>query len=262
MATEKAHEELVREQFARQAGRFDSYVNSGGNEDVLGWMMGNLELQPHFRALDVAAGTGLVARKIAPSVQTVVAIDATPEMLAQGRQQAQTEGLVNITFDQGDAADLPYSDGSFHLVTCRIAMHHFADPKQQLREMVRVCHPTGTVAIIGITTSDAPAVAATHNRLERLRDPSHTTSLTPGQLLALAENAGLEITVTDRFDARRELDDWMDLTGTPPETRAAITGQFERELNGGSATGMFPFRESDRIMFHHLWVMLVGKKSA
>ena len=262
MTTGDTHDELVQQQFSQQAARFDTYVTAGGNEDVLAWIMGNLELEPHYHALDVAAGTGLVARQIAPSVQAAVALDATPEMLSQGRHQAHAEGLTNMTFDQGDAANLPYPDGSFDLVTCRLGMHHFADPQRQLEEMARVCRPGGQVVIIDITTSEDSRIAATHNRLERLRDPSHTVALTSAQLLALAENAGLEVASASQFDAHRGLDDWMDLTGTAPDDRESIAGELRQELDGGPATGMSPFLEDGRLMFHHLWFLLVGRRPA
>ena len=77
--------------------------------------MGLLELDDSLSVLDVAAGTGLVAREIAPHVKTVVALDSTPEMLEQGRQQAATAGLANLEFEQGDAQRLPYPSDCFDL---------------------------------------------------------------------------------------------------------------------------------------------------
>ena len=262
MASERTHDELVQEQFSRQAAQWESYLAAGGNEEVMAWIMGNLDLQPHFRVLDVAAGTGLVARQMAPNVAAAVALDATPEMLAQGRQQSEAEGNANVTFDHGDAANLPYPDNSFHLVACRLGMHHFENPRLQLQEMVRVCHPGGSVVLIDITTSDDSAAAATHNRLERLRDPSHTTAFTSDGLLALVQAAGLEISLSDRFAAHRPLDDWMDLTATPLDTRVAIAEELRQELDDGSPTGMHPFQEDGQLMFRHIWIMLVAKKPA
>ena len=262
MASERSHDELVQEQFSRQAAQWEAYLAAGGNEEVMAWIMGNLDLQPHFRVLDVASGTGLVARLMAPGVAAAVALDATPEMLAQGRQQSQAEGNSNVTFDHGDAANLPYPDNSFHLVACRLGMHHFENPRLQLQEMVRVCHPGGSVVFIDITTSDDSAAAATHNRLERLRDPSHTTAFTADGLLALVQAAGLEISLSDRFAAHRPLDDWMDLTATPAPARVAITEELQRELDGGPPTGMHPFQEAGQLMFRHIWIMLVAKKPA
>jgi ubiquinone/menaquinone biosynthesis C-methylase UbiE len=256
------HNQELRRQFAIQASRFESYVTGQGNRDVMDWILDNLDLQPGHVVLDVAAGTGLVGRKMAPHVGRVIALDTTPQMLAEGRAYARQEGLENISFEEGDARELPYADGTFDLVTCRIAVHHFPDPRAQMQEMVRVCRPGGRVAIIDILTSDDPAVAEAHNRLERLRDPSHTRSLTLAELQALVENSGLEIVRSSGFQGERTVEDWMDLTNTPSETRRVIVSQLEGELAGGSATGMHPFRDDGRLMFYHSWALLVGQKAA
>ena len=262
MTPGETHDQIVRQQFSQQASRFEPYVTAQGNRDVLSWILGNLRFQPDWTALDVAAGTGLVARKIAPQVQRVVALDATPDMLAQGRTQAQSEGISNIIFEEGDARSLPYPDGAFDLVTCRLGMHHFENPAVQLCEMVRVCRPGGQVAVIDITTSGDEAAARVHNRLETLRDPSHTCALTEDQLRLMVEKGGLEVFTAAHFDAQRSLDDWVDLTDTGPDARRVIIGELERELEGGSATGMRPYMSDDVLMFVHSWVMLVGRKAS
>ena len=258
---ESSHSDIVREQFTTQAAGFERHVLRPGTAHIMGWILDNLDLQPHFRALDVAAGTGLVARAIAPSVREVIASDATPAMLEQGRSQAGAEGLANITFEEGDAAQLPYADDSFDLVTCRLGIHHFWEPAKQVSEMARVCRPGGHVGIFDITTSDAPDVAARHNELERLRDPSHTTAFTLDGLRDLVAAPGLDIVRTSLSDAEQVLDSWMALTGTPDEARAVIGEAFEQELAGGPATGMQPFRRDGALMFHHFWAILIGKKA-
>jgi ubiquinone/menaquinone biosynthesis C-methylase UbiE len=260
MVGEGNHNDVVRQQFAVQASRFEPYVVSQGNRDVMSWILENLELQPNFAVLDVAAGTGLVGRKIAPYVRRVVALDATPAMLAQGRNHAEAEGLKNIIFEEGDAQHLPHGDASFDLVTCRIAIHHFQGPWEQAKEMARVCRPAGQVVIIDITTSENPEVASLHNTLERLRDPSHTRALTAGELRTLVEGSGLEIVRSSVFKSERTVEDWMDLTYTPPQSRQAIISQLEVELAGGPTTGMHPFLKDDQLMFWHSWVMLVGQR--
>ena len=164
MTSSQEHDRLVREQFRIQASAFDQQVGARGYDHVLAWIMGLLELNDSLSVLDVAAGTGLVAREIAPRVKTVVALDSTPEMLEQGRLQAATAGLANLEFEQGDAQRLPYPNSSFDLVTCRLGMHHFFDPQVQAIEMARVCRPRGQVAIIDITSTEDQAAATLHNR--------------------------------------------------------------------------------------------------
>jgi ubiquinone/menaquinone biosynthesis C-methylase UbiE len=262
MTSSEEHDRLVREQFRIQASAFDQQVGSRGYDQVLPWIMGLLELDDSLSVLDVAAGTGLVAREIAPRVKTVVALDSTPEMLEQGRQQAATAGLANLEFEPGDAQRLPYPDGTFDLVTCRLGMHHFFDPQVQAKEMARVCRPGGQVAIIDITSTEDQAEATLHNRLERLRDPSHTRALTVGELTQVAEQAGLKIRRSGRLDAGRNLSDWLDLTDTPEEARREVTRALEAELEGGPVTGMMPYSEEGQLFFQHKWVMLVGGKVA
>ena len=258
---ETDHSEIVRQQFSNQASGFERHVLQPGSAHIMDWILDNLELQSHFRALDVAAGTGLVARAIAPSVREVVASDATPAMLTEGRAQANSEGLSHLTFEEGDAAGLPYDDGSFDLVTCRLGVHHFLEPSRQVSEMVRVCRPGGTVGIFDITSSDEAEIATLHNELERLRDPSHTRAFTLDELGGLVEATGLNIVRTSLSDAEQILDNWMDLTDTPAEARATIIEAFERELSGGPATGMQVFRRDGALMFRHAWAILIAKKS-
>jgi ubiquinone/menaquinone biosynthesis C-methylase UbiE len=148
-------------------------------------MVERLRLQPHFAVLDVAAGTGHLSRAMAPHVARVVAVDLTPEMLAEGRREAARQGLTNVVFEPGMAEHLPYDEGAFDLVVSRFALHHFAEARRPLQEMARVCRRGSRVAIIDLVSPDDPAVAATYNHLERLRDPSHTRALAAAELRAL-----------------------------------------------------------------------------
>src|SRR5579875_3177793 len=75
-----------------------------------------LEFPPGARALDVACGTGNVAIPLARHGAVVTGVDLAPNLLEQGRARAAAEGLT-ITFDEGDAEQLPYPDGSFDVVT-------------------------------------------------------------------------------------------------------------------------------------------------
>ena len=141
-------------------------------------------------------------------------------------------------------------------------MHHFQHPLGPAREMFRVCRPGGHVAVIDITSSQEANVAAAHNRLERLRDPSHTRAMHIDELRQIAEATGLEIVRTSRADVELNVERWMDLTNTGPEARVAIRQAMEEELAGGALTGMRPSRKDGELVFSHAWVILVGQKPA
>ena len=76
------------------------------------------------RLLDVACGTGIVARSVASRLGPegrVVGLDFSPAMLAAARRAAEREGL-DIEWREGSALDLPFADGIFDLVTCQMGM--------------------------------------------------------------------------------------------------------------------------------------------
>jgi len=103
------------------------------------------DLQEGDRVLDVACGTGIVARRTAARVgdgAIVAGLDINEEMLAVAEQTAADADLP-IEWRLGDAADLPFPDERFDVVFCQQALQFFDDPTAALVEMRRVLTPTG-----------------------------------------------------------------------------------------------------------------------
>ncbi len=106
--------------------------------------------------LDVACGTGIVARSAADRVGTtdrVVGLDLNEAMLAVARRL-----YPDLDWRQGDAGSLPFADRSFDAVTCSFGLMFFPDRAAALREMSRVAAADGTVAlVVPASLSDQPA---------------------------------------------------------------------------------------------------------
>jgi len=180
------HTEEILDQFTRQAAQFAESATAR-NEDLLRTILRMAAPQPQESMLDVACGPGMLACAFAPHVRHATGIDLTPAMLDQARAAQQKQGLANLSWDCGDVTALPYPDGSFDIVTCRYAFHHFPNPLAVLREMRRVCAPGGRVVVIDSAPSAEKAAA--FNAMEKLRDPSHTRALPPEELAALYKDA-------------------------------------------------------------------------
>ena len=96
--------------------------------------------------LDVGTGTGVVAISAARAGARVEALDLTPELLAQARENARTARQEDVAWTEGDAERLPYADASFDVVLSQFG-HMFAPrPEVALAEMRRVLRPTGRIA--------------------------------------------------------------------------------------------------------------------
>jgi len=101
------------------------------------------------RVLDVACGTGAVARRAAALLgrgAAVAAVDLNANMLAVARAAAAREGL-EIDFREARAESLPFADHDFDLVTCQFGLMFFADRAAALREMRRVAKRSGRIAL-------------------------------------------------------------------------------------------------------------------
>jgi SAM-dependent methyltransferase len=251
------HNEAIRQEFEKQAPTFaDARFTY-----QLDWMIKELDPQAGDVVLDVAAGTGHIARPLAARTRYVVAIDLTAEMLRRGKAEADAASIHNILFELGDAAHLPYLDTSFDLVTCRFAVHHFEDPKLQLAEMIRVCRPGGRLGVIDMVASPDPAIARAHNRLERLRDQTHTEALSLEALTNLLGQLGAPVTRHSTIDVEMSANAWLASSQTPPERAEQVRVAWQAEIDGGPVTGMRPFMRDDKLRFMHTWAVVVGTKA-
>jgi ubiquinone/menaquinone biosynthesis C-methylase UbiE len=229
------HSEAIRQAFTRQAPAFENPEFNQLFTVESDWLFDRLELMPDDVVLDVAAGTGHVARRFASQVRAVVAVDATTAMLDRGWIEAKRRSLRNVVFMQADAAALPFVDGSFDVVVSRFAVHHFEDPAVQVAEMRRVLRPGGRLAVADLICDPDPAIATTQNRLERLRDPSHTRMLPLDELADLVGGTDVEFR-----DAERELEPWLAQAQTPEAAAEEIRAALRADIEGGESTGFRP----------------------
>lgn len=103
-------------------------------------------LVPGETVLDVGTGTGVVAITAARAGAQVKALDLTPELLAQARENATISGHDEIEWAEGDAELLPYEAASFDVVLSQFG-HMFAPrPDVVIAEMRRVLKPGGRIA--------------------------------------------------------------------------------------------------------------------
>ncbi len=248
----------ILERFSRQADRFERRGSSVANREWVRWAASLIELRADRTALDVAGGTGLMGRAVAGGLKDVIVLDLTPDMLEQGRVAAASEGANNVLFMLGDAKHLPFRDGSLKIVMTRFSLHHIPEPQEVIAEMKRVVTVEGQLAVTDIISSDLPPAAAEHNRLERLRDPSHVRALTGRELEHLLTDAGLTILRRDARDLESELDEWLALTQPPEGAVRQIRSALENELKGGPPTGMQPRMRGDRLSFIQSALALVA----
>jgi ubiquinone/menaquinone biosynthesis C-methylase UbiE len=252
------HLKRVADEFARQAQTFERWAEKT-DDQVAPRFQAALGAAAQGHLLDVACGPGVVTAALAPGAASVVAFDATEEMLEKARSRCDKAGLANVTFKCGDAENLPFPDAQFDGVVTRLAVHHFADPQRAIREMFRVLRRGGTAVVVDIVSSPDPAESNLQNAIERLRDPSHVRMLPTAELDACMTQAGFEDIERTTWDKDREFEEWMGIVNDP--TRAEPLRTVVRALaEAGRTAGMGLSIQDGRIVFFHRWRLISARK--
>jgi len=251
------HNERVREEFARQAPEFAAKHSFFGDQDIAEWIATHLPLETHDSVLDVCGGAGHLSRRLADRAREFVVIDLTPEVMDAGRQGAEDEGVGNVRFVEGDAASMPFEDGSFDVAVSRFAFHHLEDPRAVALEMARVVRPGGHVAIVDMVDG-----GHRHNELERLRDPSHTNALPEEELMSLLREAGTSVVARDERRQAIPAKPWIERAHTTTEEAGEqVLSALDEEVGGGAPTGLHAHEHEGHVHVAQLWVLLVGRKA-
>ena len=152
------------------------------------------------RVLDVACGTGIVARRAAERLGSgarVVGLDINEGMFEVARK-VSSEAHPEIEWLQGDVTAMPFADDAFDVVFCQQALQFFPDRSVALREMHRVLAPKGRLALSVLrSTEHNPGYRLLADSLERhvgadagsmMRSPF--SSLSADELRELIAGAG------------------------------------------------------------------------
>jgi SAM-dependent methyltransferase len=165
---------------------------------------------PGVKALDVATGGGHVARRLAAAGCRVTTCDAAAGMEPDVVCPAEA---------------LPFADGSFDVVACRIAAHHFRDVAAAIGEMARVSR--GLVVIEDTLYTDERVEEA-----ERLRDPTHVRSYREDEWRGFAAGAGLVVDRVAHFPKVHPLEDWLARAGCAGEDAARVRALLGERVGG------------------------------
>lgn len=213
--------EAVRKQFDPAAQAYLASTVHAQGED-LARLVELLDPSPDDVVLDLGCGVGHTLRKVAPKVRLAVGADATAGMLEGARTLMSREGIGNVALVVTAAESLPFLDGWFDGVTCRLAAHHFADVPRAFAEVARVLRAGGAFVLSDNYAPDDPALDRWINALEALRDPSHVREHTVAEWRALLEAAGFRVTAEERTATVLETEPWLARSRTPGEDAARV----------------------------------------
>lgn len=249
--------DLIKEQFGAAAAAYAvSKVHAQGAS--LGRLVELVNPQPDWQVLDVATGAGHTAFTFAPHVAHVVASDITTEMLKTAEGLAQKKGLTNLSFQEADAEALPFPNATFHLVTCRIAPHHFGNIGRFVAETTRVLKPGGVCAVVDNIVPGEQEAGGYVNAFEKLRDPSHNCCLSLEEWVNAFQQAGFTIVAAEEAPKEIEFMEWAQRMNATEDTIQQLRAML---LDAPPAVADFltPQRVENDILFYLREAIVIGR---
>ena len=239
--------------------RASRYTTSAAHTDpqVLARVVRMADPQPNWVALDVATGTGHTAFALAGSVHAVIGIDLTEEMLAESNRLRAARSISNVAFGLADVHHLPFDTGTFHLVTCRRAAHHFSQVGQAVREMHRVLRAGGRLVIDDRSVPEDDFVDDCMNRLDRYHDASHVRQYRPSEWRRLFEDNDFAVEAVEAYVKHRPL------TSLTEDVSPENVQRIHLLLDGltSDQRAALDLRDVDgHLYLNHWYVMLSGRK--
>jgi ubiquinone/menaquinone biosynthesis C-methylase UbiE len=266
MTSESSHQEKILERFTETADAFARTVRrtrAEEAEELAERVTAGLANSRNLLAIDLACGPGTYTRPLASRVRHAIGADLTPAMVDKARAEAARDGISNIEFVCADIYALPFADGAAGIVSCGYAFHHMTDPARALAEMARVLRPGGRMAVTDIIVCES-CDGEFQNRVERVRDPSHTTTQNVANFRAMIGNLGMRVVSENLHDNWHDFDVWMGNACKPPgdpvyeETRAMMESRIGNDTSG------FRPRRSDKVPsgleFMHTVLLLIAEK--
>ncbi|HEY0552372.1 MAG TPA: class I SAM-dependent methyltransferase [Verrucomicrobiae bacterium] len=248
-----------QEQFARQSDRYGKGHILENVDDVRA-ALEHMALPKRARVLDVATGGGHTGLMLAGLGHEVTLSDITQAMLDRAGAAARERGL-SVETRLHSAEAFPYAKESFHLVTCRVAAHHFSSPETFVKETARVLDAGGWFLLIDGTVEDDQSEAEEwSHQVEKLRDPSHHRFITPRTWNDYCAATGLRVVHSGLTPFKQpDLNWYFETAATSPENRRKVL-ELVRAAPG-PARKLFRLGEEDgKIVWWWQRLTLVAQK--
>ncbi|MBI4249074.1 MAG: methyltransferase domain-containing protein [Elusimicrobia bacterium] len=156
------NKEEIRRKYDALASWYDLLVSVPENMAGAGRLRRKLAARARGDVLEIAAGTGRSLSGFPPGCR-LTAVDLSPKMLAVARRRAGRLGL-EVRFREMDAEALDFPDASFDTVVSCLGLCTYLDPLAALRQMARVCRPTGRLLLLEHGVSDRPWLGRLQNQ--------------------------------------------------------------------------------------------------
>jgi ubiquinone/menaquinone biosynthesis C-methylase UbiE len=205
---------------------------------------------PDSQVLDLATGTGLIAKQFYGKVQKITGLDISPEMARHA------EGCMDeIIF--APVEQMPFPDNSFDAIVCRQGLQ-FAQLDRAIPEIHRVLKPGGTVVLCHLTAYNDTDRDLTF-AIQKLRNPARRNYLMPTDISAALLKQGFSEVKDIEYVTDESVNKWIDNGAIPQENMDGIRNLYRSASAEFKQIHNIRFNDDD-ILDEMLLVIATGKK--
>ncbi|MDA8428456.1 MAG: class I SAM-dependent methyltransferase [Geobacteraceae bacterium] len=199
--------------FKNRAEKYNRSSNWVADQELISLMFELSGAGPESEVLDIATGTGLIAREFFGKVKKVIGLDISPEMARHA------DGCMNeIVF--APVEQMPFPDNSFDVVVCRQGLQ-FAELDKAIPEIRRVLKPGGKTVLCHLTAYDETDRELCF-AIQKLRNPARRNYLMPADMSSALESAGFREVENVEYLTDESVNQWIDNGAIPQENMDRI----------------------------------------
>lgn len=199
--------------FKNRAAKYNHSSNWVEDQNLIRRIFKLSGADPESLVLDIATGTGLIAKEFFGKVNKVTGLDISPDMARHAT--GCMDEIVFAPYEQ-----MPFADNSFDVVVCRQGLQ-FAELDRAIPEIYRVLKPGGRVVLCHLTAySDADRERTF--AIQKLRNPARRNYLMPGDISGCLRTQGFRDVADNEYVSKESVNKWIDNGAIPQENMDCI----------------------------------------
>ncbi len=236
--------------FSKRAVKYNNSSNWVVDHQLIRTMFELTEAGTNSVVLDIATGTGLIAKEFIGKVNKVVGLDISPEMAEQAK------GIVDeIHFSP--AEKMPFDDNTFDTVVCRQGLQ-FVELDKVISEIYRVLKPGGVVVLCHLTAYGEEDKELTF-RIQKLRNPARRNYFLPNDISNALNNKGFQNVENIPYVSDESVNKWIDNGAISEENMEWIKNHYHNAASDFLKIHKVRFTDDD-IIDSMLFMIAKGRK--
>lgn len=242
----------AKDHFKNRSGQYNRSSNWVHDDVLIGKIFEKAQIKGNETVLDIATGTGLVAKAFKGNVKEIIGLDISPDMTEHAKNNVDRLIITSVE------KEIPLPEKSVDVAICRQGLQ-FVNLDSALTQLRKVLKDNGRVVFTHLATYNVNDRADTF-KIQALRNPARVNFFSPGDLESILELHGYAVKEVVPYQSRESVNKWINHGASTEEERKAI---YEAYKNAGPEfmkLHEIEFTEDD-IMDTMVFLMIVAEKN-